>query len=164
MPCPREGSRKTLPYKNEIMEIVLAAVVLALAFVVLALPLYAGRSRVQLTGGSTTSELTAQRDGIYAMLRDLDQDYQLGKLDQADYHERREKYMARAADVLQEIDGLRQSPAGTSAQSDEIEREVAELRRSRNRPQAVEAAFCRNCGRPVEEGDRFCGKCGHELI
>ncbi|MCK5419401.1 MAG: zinc ribbon domain-containing protein [Desulfobacterales bacterium] len=25
------------------------------------------------------------------------------------------------------------------------------------------AKFCRNCGEPIDEGDRFCNGCGSEL-
>ncbi|MGB8645944.1 MAG: zinc ribbon domain-containing protein [Anaerolineae bacterium] len=144
------------------MEVILAAVLLALVFAALAYPLYAGRVRVQFAGGNTLDELTAQRDGIYAMLRDVDQDYQLGKLDDVDYRERREKYLAQATGVLQQLDAQRKS-GPVSVESDEIEREVAALRRPRHDTQTAAAAFCRNCGRPVKPGDRFCAKCGHGL-
>ncbi len=144
------------------MELVLAAIVLALAFAALAYPLYVGTARARGTSSNALGELTAQRDGIYAMLRDLDQDYQIGKLDEADYRSRREKYLGRATAVLREIDAKAGSPqAGT--QDDEIEQEVTALRQARQEQRANAAGFCRQCGHPYKAGDRFCGKCGQAL-
>ncbi len=146
------------------MEILVAAVVLALAFAALAWPLYAGRPRALGVGSNAAGELMAQRDGAYAMLRDLDQDHELGKLDDADYAARREKYLARAAKVLQELDTLRAQDRSASARSDEIEQEVAALRKARGRSAAGnEAGKCRKCGQPYKEGDRYCAKCGQAL-
>ncbi len=145
------------------MELILAAIVLALAFAALAYPLFLGGSRARASASNTLGELTAQRDGIYAMLRDLDQDYQIGKLDEADYHARREKYLGRAATVLKEIDAENSAAGNGEAQSDAIEAEVAALRQARKEQQAEPAGFCRKCGRPFKEGDLFCAKCGQAL-
>jgi hypothetical protein len=110
------------------MEIVLALVLLLAAFGVLAYPLYQARPRVQFATAGTLNDLLAQRDGIYATLRDLDLDYQLGKLDAGDYLARRERYLARAAVVIQQLDALRGEDSTHRNLSDEIEREVAALR------------------------------------
>lgn len=114
--------------------------------------------------------LVAQRDSTYDAIRDLDFDYQLGKLSQDDYTALREKYKARAAHVLQQLDQL-----GDGAEADtEIEAQVAQLRRAKTDPVEDEIArvraarkagsgFCRTCGAPHQAGDQFCGKCGNKL-
>ncbi len=152
------------------MELILAAVLLAIVMAVLAYPLYAARPRMRLATDGTLGDLVAQRDGVYATLRDLELDYQLGKLDEADYRSLREKNLARAALLLQQLDARRGTNADRQAQSDEIEREVAALRQNSSLKTSAPvngngagsvAGYCTRCGRPYQQGDRFCGKCGH---
>lgn len=161
------------------MEVLLALVVLAAALVILAYPLYLAQTRTRMISVSTLDDLVAQRNGVYATLRDLDLDHDLGKLDERDYQDLREKYMTRATEIIQQLDAL--GGAGVSASaSEEIEKEVAALRRPRTedggeardekrekrkekRAIQVGAGFCPNCGNKYEAGDRFCAKCGQAL-
>lgn len=110
------------------MDIVIAVLVLAAAFAALAYPMYRTRAQAVELNASTLDELLAERDGVYATLRDLELDRELGKLDTADYDALREKYMTRATRVLQELDALR-GEGETREASAEIEKEVAALRR-----------------------------------
>jgi len=47
---------------------------------------------------------------------------------------------------------------------EEIEKKVRATRRKRKRARPVKKAVCPRCGRQYEPGDRFCAKCGHELV
>lgn len=169
------------------MEVLLALVVLATALVILAYPLYLAQTRTRMISVSTLDDLIAQRNGVYATLRDLDLDHELGKLDEHDYQDLRERYMTRATEIIKQLDAL--GGAGISASaSEEIEKEVAALRGGRRgddrgrttkderetrngkretRNERVEsqagAGFCPNCGNKHEAGDRFCAKCGQAL-
>jgi len=67
------------------MDFVIALVVLAITLAALAYPLYRARPQSATLNVSTLDDLLAQRDGLYATLRDLEADRQLGKLDEADY-------------------------------------------------------------------------------
>ena len=130
--------------------------------------------------------LISQRDSAYDAIRDLDFDFQLGKLRQADYVPLREKYKARAAETLKQIDALTvgNSQAEAEAQieaqvaklrqakNDTIEAEVAQLRRAKTDSVEAEiaqmraarkASRCTNCGAPFQPGDQFCAKCGNQL-
>ncbi len=170
------------------MGILLGLIVLAAALAALAYPLYQSRPRAQFASTGLLTDLLAQRDGVYATLRDLDLDYQLGKLDEADYQARREKYVNRAALLLEQLDSLRGSGPTQQELSQEIEREVAALRAkkktvrttrtSTRRPasnghspaphihppaEAAPVLACANCGREYKSGDRFCANCGQAL-
>jgi hypothetical protein len=157
------------------MDFALALVILAAALAALAVPLYRARSQAQYVSVSTLDDALAQRDGIYATLRDLELDHELGKLADADYASLRERYMLRAAEILRQIDTLRGIGAGADA-SAEIEREVSALRRTRGElpratfrtrgeaePDGEGARFCPNCGAPAEVDDKFCRRCGQAL-
>jgi hypothetical protein len=145
------------------LELVLAVLVLALALAALAYPLYRARSQGLLVTGSTLDDLLAQRDGVYATLRDLELDQQLGKLDAADYNALRDKYIQRATEILRQLDALR-GEGGAKEASDEIERQVAAMRRLEpavaERPARLN---CPNCARPYLPDDKFCARCGHAL-
>jgi hypothetical protein len=110
------------------LDIVIAVLVLAAALAALAYPMYRTRVQAVALNASTLDDLLAQRDGVYATLRDLELDRQLGKLDATDYNALREKYMTRATEVLQELDALR-GEGETQEASAEIEKEIAALRR-----------------------------------
>lgn len=157
------------------MEIAFVSIVLlAVAFTVLFYPMYIARPRARLVSVSTLDDLLAQRDGVYATLRDIEMDRQLGKLDENDYAALRSKYMARAAELLKAIDSLR-GTGETAAASEQLEAEIAALRKTRalNNRSAVQssprdgdgepAGYCRHCGRPHQREDKFCTACGESL-
>jgi hypothetical protein len=55
---------------------------------------------------TTLDSLQAQREAILMSLRDLDFDFQTGKLVEADYQAQRDLLMERGAAVLREIDAV----------------------------------------------------------
>jgi hypothetical protein len=156
------GAKGNSPRADE-MEILIGLLLLAAVLAVLGYPLYQSHPRAVMGTGGALNDLKAQRDGLYATLRDLDLDFELGKLERADYSARREKYLARAALVLQQLDLAPDTNQGSSSLSDEIEREIAALRRPLNGQTSGTALACPSCGRVYNAGDRFCGRCGHSL-
>lgn len=71
---------------------------------------------------SSLAELQADREAILTTLRDLDFDFQTGKLIKEDYHRQREELVARGVETLRHIDAL---------ESDVIETAIAARRMSR---------------------------------
>ena len=121
--------------------ILIAAVVLIFIF----RPLFASRGEIE---GATRREnrrrqLMENREMVYDAIRELDFDYRMGKVEDDDYRETRARYEAEAVDIMKAIDqsnGRAERPdvpkaAGKSqkAVEDQIEREIAALRRSRNK-------------------------------
>lgn len=149
------------------MDFAIAILVLAATLAVLAYPLYRTRRQTATLNVSTLDNLLTRRDGIYATLRDLELDRQLGKLDEADYNALRDKYMTQASDVLRQLDTVQGKGAAAGA-SAVLEQEVSARRKTQDRTntratQKDSAGFCRNCGQPYETGDKFCSKCGRAL-
>ena len=101
--------------------------------------------------GSKSEEYRAALEAI----RDLDFDFQTGKVLKEDYGLLRERYAARGAALLRELDQM--SDPKARAVSDEIEARVQARRK------LPPAATCPACGCPYRAGDRFCGKCGAPL-
>jgi len=171
------------------MDVVVALIGLAIAVIVavyIAQPLII-KTRVKAAAPeSPRDKLLAERDALYTTIRDLDLDFQTGKLVEADYRVTREKYTARGVEILKELDALpdlgqlpvrdRKSKVG-----DEIEAAVRVRRQAQARPAPaaseddIEAAIrarrqprtggrvCPTCGTSFDPADRFCAKCGTAL-
>ncbi len=164
------------------MEYLLVAILIVAVVAVIAYPLFTSPGAKNERAGDALDNWIAQRDSAYDAIRDLDFDYQMGKLSQSDYDALRNKYRARAASALEQIDralgrdgaetGIeekvtrlrarrgaapaRETPvASPGTNGDAIEEEVARLRAGRAR--------CPRCGTPYPAGDRFCAKCGGSL-
>lgn len=158
------------------MELVLAAIIVIGIIAFIAYPLFTAPPEEIGEASDALDGLSAQRDSAYDAIRDLDFDFQLGKLSQSDYAALRERYKTRAALALQQIDALDGNgngakvedpaaplravqPAAPSA-DDAVEREIARLRASKS---AAAGLRCAKCGAPYRAGDAFCAKCGSPL-
>ncbi len=163
------------------MELVLVALLVIGVIVFIAYPLFVPpKEERQVEPNSQLTALTAQRDSMYDAIRDLDFDFQLGKLSPADYQSLREQYKVRAAATLQELDAvsdhLAQPAAGADDRADEIESQVSRLRQKPDAADAIEqevtrrrkralssAPRCAKCGTPYHTGELFCARCGTKL-
>jgi ribosomal protein L32 len=162
------------------MDIVVALVGLAIAVIVvvyIAQPLIV-RTRVKTAAQeSPRDRLLAERDALYTTIRDLDFDFQTGKLVEADYRVTRDKYTARGVEILKELDAMNVGPQGArskrqKAVADDIEAAVQARRKTKSQAAGrvaeedeIEAAIrarrqSRTGGRPSAVGGRVCPSCG----
>ncbi len=167
------------------MEIILIAVLVIGVIAFIAYPLFS-TSRAGISDAPNALEtLVAQRDSTYDAIRDLDFDFQMGKLSQADYESLRDRSKVRAAQILKQIDELSgngnhaEAEAQIEAQvaqlrkakTDDIEAQVAQLRAKRSGIEAEVAQLRRaktdnteaevaNVRAASKSGEMRCGKCG----
>ena len=111
-------------------------------------------------GGDDAERLLLQKEMLYGAIRDLDFDFQTGKVDQKDYAELRQQLEREAVQILRQLDAA--DPL--VALDHEIEHQVLALRR----PTASTACGssrknCFSCGTPLENGENFCPCCGQAL-
>lgn len=111
------------------MEVIVIAAIVVAVLAFMAYPLFSQRIEEPGAAADALDSLVAQRDSAYDAIRDLDFDYQMGKLSQQDYELLRDKYKVRAAQLLQQIDEL----AGKGGAETRIEEEVARLRTRREK-------------------------------
>lgn len=158
------------------MELILAAIIVIGIIVFIAYPLFTAPRAGTAETPDALDGLVAQRDSAYDAIRDLDFDFQMGKLSQSDYAALREKYKARAALALQQIDALDGNGAGKKIEDnvaqlraakraappagDALEQEIARVRAAKG---AASNMRCGDCGTPYQPGDAFCAKCGNRL-
>lgn len=117
------------------MEFVLIAILIAAVFAFLAYPLFTPTREENSPSSNALETLIAQRDSAYAAIRDLDFDFQLGKLSESDYRTLRERYKARAASVLQQIDAVSGDVAASA--DARIEEEVTRRRAAKTPDEEV---------------------------
>lgn len=110
-------------------------------------------------------QLTLQKETLYTAIRDLDFDYQTGKVDEHDFTELRSRLENEAIDLLRALDEV--DPFASL--DDELERQIAALRQTPSAP-AVAAlhglsapSACTHCGTPLQGDENFCAACGHAL-
>jgi hypothetical protein len=139
------------------------------------------------------STLLAERDQLVANIKELDDDYKLGKIPADDYPPQRRTLLQTGADILRKIDALQASLVNLPAE-DRLEAAIAAHRQNpeasrpssrkngnavppvpdddleqriasrRRTMQGKAAGFCPKCGRPIQANDRFCPRCGATLV
>jgi len=132
-------------------------------------PLLSGKDRVNAYTSSPENlleQLTHKKEGAYAAIRELQFDLHMGKLSAEDFQNLKRQYMQEAAGYLKASDDLqfRQAERASRADKDieeEIEREVASLRRQKAKPGRF--VYCAVCGQKAVVDDNFCGGCGSKL-
>lgn len=107
----------------------------------------AGPDGVPSVSASERQKLERQKLEAYSAIKELEFDYRMGKLSEADFTGIRNKYMAEALDAIKVLDTAK------TAQTRE---------RAENRRQA-RIAFCPACGRSVPQRAHFCPACGRQL-
>lgn len=98
--------------------LILGIMIVALCLLVVLWPFLSTRRDSVARNGHLNGEmerLIAQRDAIYATIRDLDFDYRTGKLTDEDYRTQREAWVARGVDVLKALDTLQQAAEAAPA-------------------------------------------------
>jgi len=89
------------------VEFLLIVVVLGVAVLVIAGPLWAGRAGDREAGESAArAELEAAKAAKYAEIRDAELDYRTGKLSEADWRSLDRQLRREAVDLLHRLDAL----------------------------------------------------------
>jgi rubrerythrin len=135
-------------------------------------------STASSSGGTpTNSALEERRDTLLLTLKELEFDHSMGKIDESDYARLRAATTTEAATVLSQLEeaharvgvtgstGAYRSANEAALRDAEIEAEVLVARARRKREKSVKspqasAWLCAQCGRAMNEEDRFCATCG----
>ena len=99
-------------------------------------------------------QLQERKEELYATIKELELDRDLGKLREEDYLPLRQDLESQALALLQQLDQLNGHTHEETLRT-RIEEDVAKLRRPPvSRPQ------CPSCGARPRPEDRFCSQCG----
>ncbi len=100
-------------------------------------------------------DLRIQRDIVFAAIKDLEMDREMGRVSEDDFEQLNAGYRKQAIEVLKKID-----QAGNGTYRKHLEEELAALR-SKHRQGGL--IFCSACGSAVAAQDKFCSSCGRKL-
>lgn len=134
------------------------------------------------------TDLVHRKDAVLRAIKDLEFDYQVGKLSADDYRLFDERLRRQAVGLLQQLEQVAPLSANLA---DELEVDIARLRKTRDRvapapavphaqqpvgavlaaqPAVVTVAataalpgatkYCTNCGNPLQPNHKFCANCG----
>lgn len=104
---------------------------------------------------SPTAHLEERKAQIYENLRDLQFEFRLGKLSDADYQKTKVDLQRELAKVLAEIDAVQ--PPAASLQKDVQRKAAAAVAQSKPQP---DGKTCPHCGATFAQPMKFCGECG----
>jgi hypothetical protein len=130
--------------------------------------------------GSAASEAPAvrepaqaiERQALYHAIEALDEDFETGKISQADHAQMREEMRARAVLLLQSERAETAPPADPVTPAQARQDAPAPVCAACGAPSQSGDRFCAQCGAPLScpgcdaplrAGDRFCSRCGHAL-
>lgn len=110
-------------------------------------------------------DLEIQKEEVYAAIKEMEFDHQMGKLSKEDYQNLRNKYTTKAVGSLRKIEELEREGNRSLDIESEIEKEILALRQGEpsGRMKSEKVSFCTECGRRASPGDRFCSQCGKRL-
>lgn len=115
---------------------------------------------VSYAPSSEVERLALQKDMLYTAIRDVDFDFQTGKMETRDYQQLRQQLEGEAAQILRQLDVLDPLLALDQA----IEQQVTALRaQSTPLQEAVASRICLYCTARVHVHDNFCSACGLSL-
>ncbi len=102
---------------------------------------------------SPFQHLDERKAAIYDNLRDLQFEYRVGKLSDADYQQTKKDLQRELAGVLAEVDRikLQLSPNGSAAPPAAPE------------PKPIDPLTCMHCGAKFPQPLKFCGECGKPM-
>lgn len=106
---------------------------------------------------SPVSHLEERRAAIYENLRDLQFEFRVGKLSDADYQASKEGLQRELAGVLAEMDRI--TGVATPAK-----RQKQAAPTPKPEPKADAAIHCPHCGAQFSSAMKFCGECGKEMV
>jgi len=99
---------------------------------------------------------------VYANLKDLELEYKMGRLSDADFQQLGTGYKNEASAILYRIDQIRASEG-----RDKTSAKASASRKSRRTEsgsgQGRDLSRCPSCGAEVIPGKKFCADCGHRF-
>lgn len=164
--------------------------ILLLAALYVGRPFFSQHSSLSSEDERHYSALLAERDRVLNALQELDFDFALGKIPEAEYPTQRTLLLQKGAEILRQVDAYETESAhgdiearieaaiaarradesvaksvangtGTRSLPVQPDDDIEKLIATRRRVRNGRASgFCPQCGKPVQQSDQFCPNCG----
>ena len=145
-----------------------ALLLAALAITYVVWPLWQGDTTLHLADDSVLAELLARKDAVLLSIKELEFDYQTGKLSSEDFERLNSRLRQQAIGLLRQIETSAPDSAALEA---ELEAAILHQRQTAKQPMATvrtgtavgDRRFCPQCGNAVTAAAKFCANCGTSL-
>ena len=118
-----------------------------------------GSLDIDLLAETELDRLLDRKEIVYRNLKDLEFEFKMGRLSEADFKQLNAGYKNEAAAILQKLDQL-----DASENLDEkIEKAIALRKAALYDPDSKTSARCPSCGAEIISGKKYCADCGHRL-
>jgi len=107
--------------------------------------------------------LDDRKAAIYENLRDLQFEYRLGKLSDADYQSTKKDLQKELAQVLAEVDKLKAELGAQVATTAPAPRAAPKAKAAAVPAAAASGFVCDSCGAKFQQDLKFCGECGKPM-
>ena len=111
-------------------------------------------------------QLEVKKENAYAAIRELEFDFNMGKLSKVDFDSLKRRYRADAVRLIEEIDKLQSGRMAdeTTPEADLDSQAEGKIIAWRNKKSHdAQSVFCVQCGTEVSIPGRFCHCCGERL-
>ncbi len=111
-------------------------------------------------------QLEVKKENAYAAIRELEFDFNMGKLSKVDFDSLKRRYRADAVRLIEEIDKLQSGRMAeeTTPEADLDSQAEGKIIAWRNKKSHdAQRVFCAQCGTEVSIPGRFCHSCGERL-
>jgi len=128
------------------MELVLILVMTIVGLIYVGYPLFTDEERWKKLPKKTPSrgdELKARKDLALSAIKELEFDFQTGKLSPEDYSSLRSRYEAEAVEAMKALDGIQKGG-----------------KKFKTKKGAEGKLICSSCGEEVPSSSRYCSNCG----
>jgi len=112
---------------------------------------------------SPTRHLEERKAAIYENLRDLQFEFRVGKLSDADYQQTKVGLQKELAGVIAEITRLSSAPAAKPATKSKPAAPEKAAEAQAKAPEAPANTVCPHCGAKFPKPMKFCGECGKAM-
>ena len=132
-------------------------ILLALVLALLIQPIISGKDRAAQGRGENNravDELSRKKRALIKEIKDIELDYEMGKIDKSDFDDLTKNYRQQAMLVIKEID---------SKNGRQVKRKKASVNTEFVVPENEISGFCVECGSPLFNEAAFCGVCGHKI-
>jgi hypothetical protein len=139
--------------------------VVALAGFYVLIPLFGkseGNSEKELRGETERDRLLDRKAALYGNIKDLELEYAMGRLTDADFQQLASGYKNEAAAILQKLDRLGDIQAPDAARVKAMALHGSKSSGSGN-PGAQNSSRCPSCGAEYTPGKQFCADCGRRI-
>lgn len=145
--------------------LLLAVLLAALAVGFVILPLVRPGRRVLVDEEGPLADLILRKESVLQSIKELEFDFQTGKLSKEDYQRLDQRLRQQAIALLRQIEQAMPAAAGLEEQ---LEAAIRRRRQVTDRPIVVaedtEMMACPRCNSAVRATDNFCPKCGFALV